>query len=193
MGAKAKPTTLKSLKYAPTNPQTNGKKVAKKTGPRESAVSSRGPKLDAESASNAGDSGEDASELENEELVKGEDSDEDDDHGDSQEEEDEDDGVDDEGMEKLMMALGDDLDDVGRVQLEVLNGAEDGFSESEESGSGDEEEEESQDEGGEKGGDEDGEEGEVELEDIESVDEDAVPRQKIVTNNKVRLTFLIYL
>ncbi|KAH8113502.1 eukaryotic rRNA processing [Phellopilus nigrolimitatus] len=145
-----------------------------------------------------------------------------------EDDEDEDGGVDEEGMAKLMKALGKDgLDDIGNMQLGVLEGGED---DSEEDGSGEDEdgegEEDLEDEvegegaegsgSGEEGSDEDEdelevsvdaskvkaskgtggvketeeeerEEEEIALEDAESVDEDVVPRQKLVVDNKVAL------
>ncbi|KAL5524796.1 EBP2 [Sanghuangporus sanghuang] len=95
-------------------------------------------------------------------------------------------------MKKLMTALGEDgLDDVGRMQLEALQVEDD----SEEEGGGeDKTQEESASEAEEETGEEDegededeGADEEIALEDAESVDEDVVPRQKIITNNKVAL------
>ncbi|KAL5531181.1 hypothetical protein ACEPAG_4057 [Sanghuangporus baumii] len=133
-----------------------------------------------------------ATEMEDEGLSdSGEDNDENDD--------DDDDGVDEEGMKKLMKALGEDgLDDVGRLQLEALQVEDD--SEKEEGDDSEEQEEsasesekedrkanisrlehqEEEDEG-------EDEDKDVALEDAESVDEDAVPRQKIITDNKIAL------
>ncbi|KAL5482909.1 EBP2_2 [Sanghuangporus weigelae] len=120
-------------------------------------------------------------------------------------------------MKRLMKALGEDgLDDVGRLQLEALQVEGDSeeekgddSEEQEESASEAEEETGEEDEGenvsdseSEKedgkakisrpGHQEEEDEDEVEdeeiaLEDAESVDEDVVPRQKIVTNNKISL------
>ncbi|KAJ7250027.1 eukaryotic rRNA processing protein EBP2-domain-containing protein, partial [Mycena haematopus] len=119
-----------------------------------------------------------------------------------------DDGVDEVGMERLMKALGDDgLDEFEQMQLHLTlggeNEAENGDDEdtsdeefildknagegsgveSSDSEEGDDEEEFEDDEG------EDVEEGEadVALDDVESVDEDAVPRQKIEIDNTVAL------
>lgn len=123
---------------------------------------------------------------------------------------DEEDGdVDEEGMAKLLNALGEDgLDDIGKMQLEILeqdagsssgdeDGSEEGIEEAEESDAngsseGEEEEGEGAEDDAESGNEvEEAEEGidneeVVALEDAESVDEDAVPRQKIVTDNKVQ-------
>lgn len=96
--------------------------------------------------------------------------------------------VDDEGMENLMEALGEDgLNEFDLAQLHTLAGAAAGFKE------GDEEDERSGDEteDEEQGGEEDGEgSGEEDIalddEDVDSVDEDAVPRRKIAIDNTVR-------
>ena len=121
------------------------------------------------------------------------------------EEEDEDDetgGVDEPGMKRLMELLGDDaLDEFDAAQLDALKGDDSGDEEGSESGSEDGSEEgelegplsdeDSEDDDGE-GGEEDvemqDEDGEdiVALDDVSSVDEDAVPRQKVVIDNKVR-------
>ena len=106
-----------------------------------------------------------------------------------------------------MKALGTDgLDEVGQMQLNALR-VEDDDDEEEEEDSGGEEESEVDEESEVKGSseiesepetpskvlervrEEEGEEEEFALEDAESVDEDAVPRQKIVTNDKVRISF----
>ena len=131
------------------------------------------------------------------------------------EEESDDEGVDEEGMERLMKALGQDgLDEYEQAQLQMLTGegdegweTDEAASEGEVSDSGEfdgEEDgehgsdEEVEDSNGKKviGGsrnDEDKEEEEEEeesnvaLDDVEgSVDEDVVPRQKIEVDNKVR-------
>ncbi|KAF8625935.1 hypothetical protein AX17_006661 [Amanita inopinata Kibby_2008] len=126
------------------------------------------------------------------------------------EDEDEDDeDVDQEGMERLMKALGEDgLDDFERAQLIALRGGpsdedeDDGVNHVEESEEGEEESndesgsegdevrdeaDEESGEDGEKPEDEEEEEREVALDDVESIDEDAVPRQKIEIDNKVAL------
>ncbi|KAG6872015.1 hypothetical protein C0995_013893 [Termitomyces sp. Mi166 len=131
---------------------------------------------------------------------------------DDDDEEDSDEGVDEAGMARLMSALGEDgLDDFDRAQLNLALGedGEDGSDDEEqdEDGASDAGEEESdaasdveagsdaEDEGqegseDEEDGEEDGEDGEEEdilLEDVEHLDDDAVPRQKIEINNKVAL------
>ena len=126
--------------------------------------------------------------------------------------EDDDEGVNEEGMTKLMQLLGEDgLDDFGQMQLQALDGegeesgegeansGEEDVQSSEEAesdeGSEDEEDagkEQKLDDESDSSGDEDegvseGDDGanEVALEDAEEVDEDAVPQQKLVINNKV--------
>ncbi|GLB38640.1 putative eukaryotic rRNA processing protein EBP2 [Lyophyllum shimeji] len=156
-----------------------------------------------------------------------------DDEEEDEEDDGDDEGVDEEGMARLMKALGDDgLDDFDRAQLNLMlgegeedestddegdEGAEEAVSEAdaELSGAGSEEEEEdSEEEDGEgeeeaeEAGEDSAEEGEEEneekaeeaeegedededqdvlLEDVDFVDEDAVPRQKIVVNDKFAL------
>ncbi|KAK2465398.1 hypothetical protein APHAL10511_002752 [Amanita phalloides] len=122
--------------------------------------------------------------------------------GEGEEDEDEDDenvdgndGIDREGMERLLKALGEDgLDDFDRAQLVALHGEseqdEDEGNEAESHGEGDEESvedesEDERDEGEDEGGDQD-EEG-VALDEVESVDEDAVPRRKVEIDNKTAL------
>jgi rRNA-processing protein EBP2 len=94
-------------------------------------------------------------------------------------------GVDDEGLEKLMKALGEDgLDEFDLAQLRMLSGtavSEDdanaeSVSEDEEPGGGAEEEEE-----------EEGEEIALDDDDVDSVDQDAIPRRKVQVDNKVCL------
>jgi rRNA-processing protein EBP2 len=94
-------------------------------------------------------------------------------------------GVDDEGLEKLIKALGEDgLDEFDLAQLRMLPGTaaseeaeEDANAESvpedEESGDGEEEEE--------------GEEIALDDDDVDSVDQDAIPRRKVQVDNKVCL------
>lgn len=110
------------------------------------------------------------------------------------------DGIDEAGMKKLMKALGDDgLDDIAQHMLESLNdegGTEDELGENSDAeskmskkqalaeaesndGEGDEENDE------EKNGEITEDEESVELDKLSSVDEDAIPRQKIIINNKV--------
>ncbi|KAJ7364911.1 eukaryotic rRNA processing protein EBP2-domain-containing protein [Mycena albidolilacea] len=120
-----------------------------------------------------------------------------------------DDGVDEAGMERLMNALGEDgLDEFEQMQLHVALGgdagddneededtsdeeftldknAEDGASDSGSASDSDVGEDEDEDEGDFE--DEEGEEQDVALDDVESVDEDAVPRQKIEIDNTVAL------
>lgn len=116
------------------------------------------------------------------------------DEDDSEEEDD----IDEVGMNRLMELLGEgELDDIAKAQLGMLNGDEDEDEEEKSS-----EDEEDSDDGEESEGDgkvdeethkepmdlvQEGLE-EVDLEDAESVDEDAIVRQKIVTNNEVRPT-----
>lgn len=115
--------------------------------------------------------------------------------------------VDEEGLAKLMAALGDDaLDEFDRAQLQALNGEdmEEGGDEDDEEADGKEDGEGTDDddsladsasEDGEHA--EDGDEDQVDdlndigiarvaLDDVSSVDEDAVPVQKVTTNNEVR-------
>ena len=121
-------------------------------------------------------------------------------------------GVDEEGMARLMKALGDDgLDEFGQAQLQSLAGDDDDSpadkegededdAESDEESSLEIDEEdrgekgegsESENEGSEDGDGDEGEEEdegadvEVLLDDVETVDEDAVPRQKIEVDDKV--------
>ncbi|TFK42423.1 eukaryotic rRNA processing protein EBP2-domain-containing protein [Crucibulum laeve] len=121
----------------------------------------------------------------------------------SEESDSEDEGVDEEGMARLMKALGEDgLDEFEQAQLRSLGGDSDEDededkevdSEGEEVGSGDEGEEGSlldEDEEEEAGSQDEEEEDEdddgVPLDEVESVDEDAVPRQKIEIDNKIAL------
>jgi rRNA-processing protein EBP2 len=90
--------------------------------------------------------------------------------------------VDEEGLQRLMDALGEDgLGDFERAQLHALGG----LSEAEdEEGSGSEEEELDAEEEEEEEEEEEKEE-ELALDEVDSVDEDAVPRQKIEIDNKV--------
>ncbi len=107
---------------------------------------------------------------------------------------DEDSDVDDEGLEKLVSALGEDgLDEFDLAQLRMLSGAAaDWKASDEEEGSGDSEEEpgaESGPEDGEPGDREEVEEGEemaLDGDDVDSVDQDAIPRRKVQVDNKVR-------
>ncbi|KAJ7043104.1 eukaryotic rRNA processing protein EBP2-domain-containing protein [Mycena alexandri] len=129
------------------------------------------------------------------------------DEADSEEDSD-DEGVDEAGMERLMKALGDDgLDEFETVQLHLtLGGDAEGKGDGDSDDTSDEEftlekngGEASDGEG--SGSDSEGDEGEFEddedeeegqdedvaLDDVESVDEDAVPRQKIEIDNTVAL------
>ena len=141
----------------------------------------------------------------------------DDEHsGDSEDE----DGVDEEGMARLMKALGEDgLDELGKAQLRALDGADEAESENghdseveraseldaekadEELGGEDESEDEEDiveatatlfDESTEDGEEEDGdiavEPHDIPMDEASSVDEDAIPRQKIEIDNKVRFS-----
>lgn len=128
-----------------------------------------------------------------------------------------DDGVDDQGMARLMAALGDDaLDEYEQAQLRALGGEEDEEWETDEDAEGaagsesgkdsevdeeeDEEEDDKEDAGGlgqegaaaESASDND-EEDEIALDNVDdSVDEDAVPRQKIEIDNKVFVVIIIF-
>ena len=107
----------------------------------------------------------------------------------STDDDDENSGVDDEALEKLVKALGEDgLDEFDLAQLRILSGAaadeetEDdanaiSASEDEEPGDGEEEEEE----------EEEGEEIALDDDDVDSVDQDAIPRRKVQVDNKVCL------
>lgn len=133
---------------------------------------------------------------------------EDEDEDGDEEDEDEDDGVDEEGMARLMKLLGDDgLDDVGQAQLDALvgsgsgSGSEDENDEEEEEGEDVEEGEDSEVDNEDEANDseeehdeedvdmgEDEDEEAIPLDEAETVDEDAVPRQKVEIDNKVRFT-----
>ena len=122
---------------------------------------------------------------------------------DSEGDESDDGGVDEEGLERLMNALGDEgLDEFEQEQLEsVLGGDEDeddevssedgdwvdeGLSDDESIGADSEDEDE---DGENSADDEDEVEDEIALDDVDdsqSVDNDAVPRQKIEIDNHVR-------
>jgi rRNA-processing protein EBP2 len=105
----------------------------------------------------------------------------------STDDDDENSGVDDEGLEKLVKALGEDgLDEFDLAQLRMLSGAAAGeeaeddanaesVPEDEEPGDGEEEEEE------------EGEEIALDDDDVDSVDQDAIPRRKVQVDNKVCL------
>jgi rRNA-processing protein EBP2 len=109
-------------------------------------------------------------------------------------EDDENSGVDEEGLEKLMNALGEDgLDEYDLAQLRMLTGSAAGEeSDEEEGGDGDGEEDDveaasASEEEEEKSGEED----EIALddEDVGSVDEDVIPRRKVEVDNKVASPF----
>lgn len=91
--------------------------------------------------------------------------------------------VDEAGMKRLIEALGEDgLDEFDQAQLIALEGGKSGESEDEDqSASG---ENENEDDGASEN-DELEEEELVALDEVDSVDEDAVPRQKIEIDNKV--------
>ncbi|KXN82798.1 putative rRNA-processing protein ebp2 [Leucoagaricus sp. SymC.cos] len=85
----------------------------------------------------------------------------------------EDEGVDEEGMERLMKLLGEDgLDDFDRAQLQASDSDEEKEDEDEKVA---EEAEDSEDDEGEDA---------VPLDEVESVDEDAVPQQKLEVDNE---------
>ena len=101
----------------------------------------------------------------------------------STDDDDENSGVDDEGLEKLVKALGEDgLDEFDLAQLRMLSGAA-ASEESEDDASAEsvpeDEEPEDDDEEGE------GEEIALDDDDVDSVDQDAIPRRKVQVDNKV--------
>jgi rRNA-processing protein EBP2 len=98
---------------------------------------------------------------------------------------DENSGVDDEGLEKLMKALGEDgLDEFDLAQLRMLSGAAAGEeTEDDANAEGVPEDEEPGDEEEE----EEGEEIALDDDDVDSVDQDAIPRRKVQVDNKVCL------
>jgi hypothetical protein len=118
-----------------------------------------------------------------------------------------DDGVDEEGMAKLMQALGDDgLDDLAIAHLAALAGSdgggqllESGDDDDDDDGQSDdmgsvgveelEAESASEEQDSERAETEPGDEAGVAFEDVESVDEDAVPRQRLEIDNKVSSSF----
>ena len=114
------------------------------------------------------------------------------------EEDSEDGGVDRVGMERLMELLGEDgLDDFDRAQLESLAGEDEDNEDIEDDDEGEEDEEVS--DGGKAKNHSEAEEGEVgevksngdaiplDLDEAESIDEDAVPKQKLEIDNQVSL------
>ncbi|GAW01069.1 Ebp2-domain-containing protein [Lentinula edodes] len=103
-------------------------------------------------------------------------------------------GIDDEGIERLMKALGDDgLDEFEQAQLEAALGDPEDESEEEDGEDANTEEENSdQDEeveevenDGTEGGEEDDQF--IQLEDVEAIVDDAVPFQKVEINNEIAL------
>jgi rRNA-processing protein EBP2 len=144
-------------------PPTSGKSKKRKTTEKLSKVESRGKTIGRVSAP--------SSAL----LGSSEDSE---DSGDG--------GVDEEGMARLMEVLGEDgLDELGKAQLEALAG-ESGSEEEEESeaGSADQEEEDGIEETGALS-DEDEGPPEMAIDEAPSVDEDAIPHQKLEVDNEV--------
>jgi rRNA-processing protein EBP2 len=109
------------------------------------------------------------------------------------------DDIDEAGMDRLLELLGDDgLDDFARYQLGLLSKTGDSEDDSDLVVNMDDEEE--QEEESEEENEEKGEEEpestvlealeDVDLEDVSSVDEDVVPRQKILINNAVCVHYL---
>lgn len=105
-------------------------------------------------------------------------------------------GVDDEGLQNLARALGEDgLDEFDLAQLRTLTGAADG----EEGGEGEEDSSDGEEDGADTQSMSEDEEGEGEQvreagegialddDDVDSVDEDAVPRRKVEVDNEVCL------
>ncbi len=106
-------------------------------------------------------------------------------------ESDQDSGVDEEGLENLVRALGEDgLDEFGLAQLRMLAGSPVEEEESDEEDD-DDADPTTQSEDEEQAGEEEADE-EIALddEDVDSVDEDAIPRRKIQVDNEVRPTQL---
>jgi rRNA-processing protein EBP2 len=148
-------------------PPTNGKSKKRKTTEKLSKVESRGKTIERVPAP--------SSAL----LGSSEDS--------------EDGGVDEEGMARLMEVLGEDgLDELGKAQLEALAG-ESGSEEEEESEAGSADKEEDgidetgalSDESSDEDGDEDEGAPEMAIDEAPSVDEDAIPHQKLEVDNEV--------
>jgi rRNA-processing protein EBP2 len=99
---------------------------------------------------------------------------------------DEDSGVDEQGLEKLMNALGEDgLDEFDLAQLRTLTGSAAGEEESgeEDDGSSDGEENDAE-QVEEEGGSSEGEDIALDDEDVDSVDQDAIPQRKVQVDNK---------
>jgi rRNA-processing protein EBP2 len=101
-------------------------------------------------------------------------------------ESDEDSGVDEEGLQNLVRALGEDgLDEFDLAQLRMLTGSPIG--EEEESGDDDDADVTTESEDVDQLNEEEEEEGiALDDEDVDSVDEDAVPRRKVEVDNKAR-------
>jgi rRNA-processing protein EBP2 len=104
-------------------------------------------------------------------------------------EDDENSGVDEEGLEKLMSALGEDgLDEYDLAQLRMLTGPAAGEESDEEEGhDSDGEEDDVEAASASEEEEKSGEEGEIALddEDVGSVDQDVIPRRKVEVDNKV--------
>ena len=181
-----------------------------KSTQRESNVVSTHKSATADKPSKKSKKQAQAEQPEPEDVPATEDSDEawenDEDH--SEDDSEDDDDIDEEGMTRLMKALGEDgLDDFAQAELRALAGED-----SDESGDEDDEEEGEKDEEGEEDeeaatsdepkvqdseAEEDQEEEAVEhasdeedeviaLDEVEDVEEDIVPRQKVEIDNKVR-------
>lgn len=139
------------------------------------------------------------------------DKEEEEDADDSGSEVEDDEGIDEEGLERLTNALGEEgLDDFDRAQLVALRGVssdeeeegheadshseeeeavevesgDESADEHEEAGEEEEQEQNAEESNGEDEGEDEDDEG-IALDDVESIDEDAVPRQKIEINNTV--------
>jgi rRNA-processing protein EBP2 len=103
----------------------------------------------------------------------------------STDDDDENSGVDDEALEKLVKALGEDgIDEFDLAQLRMLSGAAAGEETVDDANA------ESASEDGEPGDgeEEEGEEIALDDDDVDSVDQDAIPRRKVQVDNKVRLS-----
>lgn len=108
----------------------------------------------------------------------------------SSDDESEEDDVDEEGMEKLMAALGEDgLDEFAQAELRMLAGESDEEDDSDQGSDDDEGEEDEGDvsEAEEEGDSDENEEDDevIPLDEAESVDEDIVPTQKVEIDNEV--------
>src|SRR6267154_950941 len=105
----------------------------------------------------------------------------------STDDDDENSGVDDEGLEKLLKALGEDgLDEFDLAQLHMLSGAAAG-DESEDDENAERVPENEEPEHEEEEEEEEGEEIALDDDDVDSVDQDAIPRRKVQVDNKVCL------